>query len=230
MAAFESAKTKEQMMKAYQDMEAVFAEPELGIPSLNVGLRLYRVGEDPEKVLYFATRAFNSFTTAGKLSLPFAMALRLLGSAFYRLGRFNDSLGYLNRANEELGRLEKDKDLKVEDFRFVLLSVELELANVKGAMGRTEDAIGNLRKSLEIKEKIFEKKSREVGIGNHDIAKACVAVSNFKEALPYCLRALEIHTSLLGNDSVEVAQDRRLLGAIYSGLEERKKEIGRAHV
>ncbi|KAI7984213.1 Protein KINESIN LIGHT CHAIN-RELATED 1 [Camellia lanceoleosa] len=45
------------------------------------------------------------------------------------------------------------------------------------------------------------------------------------EALPFCLKALEIHKGQLGNNSVEVTHDRRLLGVICTGLEEHEKAL-----
>ncbi|XP_057965734.1 protein KINESIN LIGHT CHAIN-RELATED 1 [Malania oleifera] len=222
--AFESAKTKVEMLKAFEDMEAAFDERELGLASLKVGLKLDQEGEEPEKTLSFATRALNALNKDGKPSLPVAMTLQLLGSVCYSLKRFNDSLGYLNRANRILGRL-GEEGLSGEDIRPVLHAVQLELANVKTALGRREEAFGNLKKCFEIKEMTFEKNSRELGVANRDLAEACVAILNFKEALPYCLKALEIHRHQLGNNSVEVAHDRRLLGVIYSGLEEHEKAL-----
>ena len=159
-----------------------------------------------------------------KPSLLVAMTLQLMGSANYNLKRFNDSLGYLNRANRLLGRLEEE-GFSGEDVMPVLHAVQLELANVKTAMGRREEALGNLRKCLEIKEVTFEKDSRELGKSHRDLAEAYVAVLNFKEALPYCMKALEIHKKQLGQNSVEVAHDRRLLGVIYTGLEEHKMAL-----
>ncbi|CAL5357367.1 unnamed protein product [Camellia sinensis] len=144
--AFESAKTTEDMLKAFKDMEASFDERELGLACLKLGLKL-----DQE--------------------------------------------------------------------------VQLELANSKTAMGRREEALGNLRNCLDIKKMTLEKNSREIGNANRDLAEAYVAVLNFKEALPFCLKALEIHKGQLGNNSVEVAHDRRLLGVIYTGLEEHEKAL-----
>ncbi|CAI9774381.1 unnamed protein product [Fraxinus pennsylvanica] len=92
-------------------------------------------------------------------------------------------------------------------------------------MGRREEAIGNLRKSLEIKEMTLEEDSRELWKANRDVAEAYVAVLNFKEALPFCLNAIEIRKTQLGHNSVEVSHDRRLLGVIYTGLEEHEKAL-----
>ncbi|CAK8571790.1 unnamed protein product [Lathyrus sativus] len=222
--AFESAETTEEMLKAFSDMEVVFNEKELGLASLKIGLKLDREGEDPEKALSFANRALKAFDNDNKPSFPFAMTLQLMGSVNYSLNRFSDSLGYLNRANRVLGRLE-DEGVCVDDVRPVLHAVQLELANVKTAMGRREEALENLRKCLEIKEMTFEEDSGELGKGNRDLAEAYVAVLNFKEALPYCLKALEIHMKRLGMNSVEVAHDRKLLGIVYSGLEEHEKAL-----
>lgn len=224
--AFESAKTTEDMLKAFKDMEASFDERELGLACLKLGLKLDQEGEDPEKTLSFANRALKALDRDdNRVSLPLAMALQLLGSACYSLKRFNDSLGYLNRANRVLGRLEEEGSCSLDDIRPILHAVQLELANSKTAMGRREEALGNLRNCLEIKEMTLEKNSREIGNANRDLAEAYVAVLNFKEALPFCLKALEIHKGQLGNNSVEVAHDRRLLGVIYTGLEEHEKAL-----
>ncbi|GFZ13524.1 tetratricopeptide repeat (TPR)-like superfamily protein [Actinidia rufa] len=141
------------------------------------------------------------------------------------LKRFNDSLGYLNRANRMLIKLEEEDSCSVDDIRPILHVVQLELANSKTAMGRREDAHGNLRNCLEIKELTFEKKSREIGNANRDLAEAYVAVLNFKEALPFCLKALEIHKAQLGNSSVEVAHDRRMLGLSIREIDAAKIQI-----
>ncbi|ESQ51709.1 hypothetical protein EUTSA_v10016393mg [Eutrema salsugineum] len=224
--AFESAKTTDEMVRLFKEMELSFEGNELGLSALKLGLHLDREGEDPEKVLSYADKALKSFDVIGdKPTLLVAMALQLMGSANYGLKRFSDSLGYLNRANRILVKLEADGDCVVEDVRPVLHAVQLELANVKNAMGRREEAIENLKKSLEIKEMTFEEDSKEMGVSNRSLADAYVAVLNFDEALPYALKALEIHKKELGSNSAEVAQDRRLLGVIYSGLEQHDKAL-----
>ncbi|OWM73898.1 hypothetical protein CDL15_Pgr018958 [Punica granatum] len=223
--AFESAKTLDDMLGAFKMMESSFNERELGLAALKIGLKLDQDGEDPEKILDYAGRALRALDGDGKPNLLLAMTLHLMGSANYGLKRFNDSLGYLNRANRLLGRLEEEGSVGVADVRPVHHAVLLELANVKTAMGRREEAIGNLRKCLEIKEMMFEEGSVELGKPNRDLADAYVAVLNFKEALPFGLKALEIHKNHLGNNSVEVAHDRRILGMIYSGLEEHEKAL-----
>ncbi|KAE8692194.1 RING-H2 finger protein ATL16-like [Hibiscus syriacus] len=223
--AFESANTSEEMLKAFKDMEACFDERDLGLASLKVGLKLDQEGEDPEKALSFAEKALRALDQDGKPSLLVAMALQLMGSVNYTLKRFSDSLGYLNRANRLLGRLEEEKAANVEDIRPVLHAVQLELGNVKTAMGRREEALENLKKALEIKEMTLEKDSKELGVAYRDLAEAYVSVLNLKEALPFGSKALEIHIKELGHNSVEVAHDRRILGVIYTGMEEHAKAL-----
>ncbi|KAL1329801.1 hypothetical protein HN51_046989 [Arachis hypogaea] len=226
--AFESAETSSEMVKIFNEMERVFEERELGLASLKIGLKLEQEGEDPEKALSFAHRALkalDSDDSDNKPKLTVAMALQLLGSVNFGLKRFADSLGYLNRANRVLGRLQVEGFASVDDVRPVLHAVQLELANVKNAMGRREEALENLRKCLEIKEETFEEDAVELGKANREMAEAYVAVLNFKEALQYCTKALEIHEKHLGRNSVEVARDRKLLGIIYSGLDEHEKAL-----
>ncbi|XP_073156309.1 protein KINESIN LIGHT CHAIN-RELATED 2 [Henckelia pumila] len=228
--AFESAESLDDMLKAFKDMEACFDETELGLACLKLGLKLDQEGEDPEKTFSFAQRTLRilddgDISSSSKLSLPLAMTLQLLGSACFNLKRFNDSLSYLNRANRALSKLEGDSSYSPDHIMPILHAVQFELFNVKTAMGRREEALIHLRKALEIKEKTLEEDSRELGKANRDVAEAYVAILNFKDALPFCLKALEIHKKELGQSSVEVAYDRRLLGVIYTGLEEHEKAL-----
>ncbi|GER33372.1 tetratricopeptide repeat-containing protein [Striga asiatica] len=57
--------------------------------------------EDPEKALSFAKEHLDS---GNMLSLPIAMTLQLLGSSSFDLKMFNNSLGYLIRANRVLAK------------------------------------------------------------------------------------------------------------------------------
>ncbi|CAL1383228.1 unnamed protein product [Linum trigynum] len=224
--ALESADTVAETLKVFEEMEASFDERDLGLPALKVGLQLDQEGDDPQKTLAFATRALELLDRDdNKNSFYVSMALQLIGSVSYRLKRFSDSLGYLSRANRMLVGLEEEGTANAEDIMPLRHAVLLELANVKTAVGRREEALENLRTCLEIKGVILDKDSKEFGVANRDLADAYVAVLNFKEALPFALKALEIHQNGLGNNSVEVAHDRRLLGVIYSGLEEHEKAL-----
>ncbi|XVF80967.1 hypothetical protein PTKIN_Ptkin15bG0118400 [Pterospermum kingtungense] len=141
------------------------------------------------------------------------------------LERFDDSLECLNRAESLLCRLEKEGVASVEEIRPGMHAVQLELANVKTAMGRRDEALENLKKALNIMEMNLEKDSEELGMAYRDLADDYFLVSNLKEALPFGLKALEIHEEELGHHSAEVAHDRRILGAIYAGLGEHNKAL-----
>ncbi|KAI3806065.1 hypothetical protein L1987_21957 [Smallanthus sonchifolius] len=224
---FEASKTSDEMIEAFEQMGSSFDENEIGLACLKIGLKLDEEGEYPEKVIEFANKALKILDKNDDdddMSLPLAMNLQLLGSACYSLNRFNESLGYLNRANRILVKLEETVSDGFE-IKHVLHAVHLNLANTKNALGRREDAIGNLKKCLEIKEMTLEDNSRELGNAYRDMAEAYVAILNFKDALPYCMKAMEMHKVQLGNNSVEVAHDRRLLGVIYTGLEEHVKAL-----
>ncbi|KAL3647754.1 hypothetical protein CASFOL_008722 [Castilleja foliolosa] len=226
--AFESAESVDEMLEAFRSMETCFEEKDLGLACLKIGLKLDQLGEDPEKALSFAQRALKIFDVnnnenSDRLSLPIAMNLQLLGSTSFSLKRFNDSLGYLNRANRVLNSNCSNYD--DEQILPILHAVQFELFNVKTAMGRREEAIAHLKKALEIKEQTLDENSKELGKANRDVAEAYVAVLNFQEALPFCSKALDIHKTQLGNNSVEVAYDRRLLGVIYTGLDEHEKAL-----
>ncbi|XP_077242013.1 protein KINESIN LIGHT CHAIN-RELATED 2-like [Tasmannia lanceolata] len=226
--AFESASTTDEIFEAFKAMEFAFDEDDkrLGLACLKVGQHLDSEGIDPEKALSFASRALKILDKDDNTSLvPLAMALHLMGSVNYSLKRFNESLGFLNRANRVLGRIEEGGFGGDFDVRPVSHAVQLQLANTKTAMGRREEALVNLKMCLELKETILDPNSREFGVANRDLAEAYVTVLNFKEALPLCFKALEIHKAQLGSNSVEVAHDRRLLGVIYSGLEEHQKAL-----
>ncbi|XVF80971.1 hypothetical protein PTKIN_Ptkin15bG0118800 [Pterospermum kingtungense] len=225
MEAFGPDKTTEEMLAAFQDMEASFDVADLGLASLKVGLQLQHEGKDPEKALSFAHKALKALDQQGKRSLPVSMALHLMGCVNIRLERFDDSLECLNRADSLLCRLEKEGVASVEEIRPGMHAMQVELANVKTAMGRRDEALENLKKALNIMEMNLEKDSKELGMAYRDLADGYLLVSNLKEALPFSLKALEIHKEELGHHSVEVAHDRRILRAIYAGLGEHNKAL-----
>ncbi|XVF80944.1 hypothetical protein PTKIN_Ptkin15bG0116300 [Pterospermum kingtungense] len=223
--AFDSAKTAEEMLAAFQDMEASFDDADLGLASLKVGLQFHQQGKNPEKALFFAHKAVKALDQRGEPSLLLAIALHLMGSVNITLKRFDDSLECLNRADSLIGRLKEEGVASVEEIMPGMHAVQLELANVKTVMGRRDEALENFKKALEILEMTWEMGSEELGVAYRDLANSYLSVSNFKQALPLALKALDIHKKELGHDSVEVAHDRRVLGAIYFGAGEHKKAL-----
>ncbi|XVF80966.1 hypothetical protein PTKIN_Ptkin15bG0118300 [Pterospermum kingtungense] len=223
--AFGSAKTAEQMLAAFQDMEASLDDADLGLALFKVGFQLQQEGKDPEKALSFADKALKALDRDGQLSVLFVMTLHLLGCINITLKRFDDSLGYLTRAYNLLCRLEEEGITSVEHIRPGIHAVQTELGNLKRAMGRIDEALENYKKALEISEMTLEMDGKELGVEYRDLASGYLSVSNFKEALPFALKALDIHKKELGHDSVEVAHDRRIVGAIYSGAGEHKMAL-----
>ena len=139
-----------------------------------------------------------------------------MGSGNCRLKRFDSSLEYLNRASRVLDRYQSN-DLCGEGFRQMLIPVQWVLVKVESELWRTEEALELLRKCVEFKEEMLEKDSslsRQVGLANRDLAQSYVANLDLEEALPYCLRALEIHMKHLEQNSMDVACARRLLGSV----------------
>ena len=225
---FEAATTTEEMLSAFAALESATGEHDkkLGFACLKLGQHLDSIDSDDKvKILDFAKRALDILDREDDGSIGVIMALHLMGSASYNLRKYGDSLGYLNRASRLLRKLKNEDDNGELNVLPVSHAVQLQLANTKTALGRREDALENLKKCLEIKEAIMGPNCRELGVANRDLAEAYVSVLNFNEALPYCLKALEIHRDELGENSVEVAHDRRLLGVIYIGLEQHQKAM-----
>ncbi|KAF9612127.1 hypothetical protein IFM89_038310 [Coptis chinensis] len=224
---FEAAVSTDDILKAFKSLETVFDknEPKYGLACLKVGLHLDDEGEEPETALQFGLKAFNILDKGDKnLSIPLAMTLHLMGSASYNLKRFSDSLGYLNKANRLLVKLQSE-GCSDKEILLVLHTVQLGLANAKTAMGRNEEALENYTKGLEIKEMTLDPESKELGVAYRQVAEAYAAVMSFNDGLPYCLKALKIHKAHLGDNSIEVAHDRRILGVIYTGMQEFQKAL-----
>ncbi|KAH9620221.1 hypothetical protein KSS87_014448 [Heliosperma pusillum] len=198
---FQTAKSSDEMLEAFKKMEAKFDERDLGLPSMKLGFQLEREGKDPEKILSFANRALEIFDNAeNKCCLYIAMTLKLLGSTNYRLRKFDNALGFFKRAEKILVKLDNEGSYGGNDVKVILHAVLMELADVYAFKGMIEDIIGSLRKALELKE-------------------------NYEDGLPYGLKALGIHLRSLGENSIEVAHDRRVLGVLYCGMEEYERAL-----
>ncbi|KAG6403064.1 hypothetical protein SASPL_135281 [Salvia splendens] len=165
--AFEAAESLDEMLAAFKEMEASFDEKDLALACLKIGLKLDRDGDDPEKTLSFAQRALRIFDEnegdSGK-KMSLPIAMTL-----HLLG--SSSFG-LKRFSESLGYLSRANRV---------------LSKLEGESSYSPD------QALEIKEMIFDEDSKELGNANRDVAEAYVAVLNFKEALPFCEKAVEIH-------------------------------------
>ncbi|CAM0943129.1 unnamed protein product [Alopecurus aequalis] len=245
--AFEAASTTKDLLAAFSRLETVLplTDNRLGLACVKLGQHLESSSSaDPSRILELALRSI-VILEAGPISsgtshsdaVSLAMALHLAGSASLDLKRFHDALSFLSRALRLLSPLLPSKDAvagdgggdsdaeEVFDVRPVAHAVRLLLANVKTAMGRREEALADMRACVELKESILPPGSRELGIAYRDLAEAHATLLDFKQALPFCQRALELHESALGKNSVELAHDRRLLGVIYTGLEQHEQAL-----
>ncbi|KAK3150493.1 hypothetical protein QOZ80_3AG0233910 [Eleusine coracana subsp. coracana] len=153
----------------------------------------------------------------GGWSLHVARALRLAGAAAARTGRVSDGLESLGAAAEIVDYLRGARrgDRKVAT---VGAAVYEHLARAKTAAGRSWDAVGDLRRALELKVGFLDAGSAELGDAYRDAAEAYAGVLDFDKALTLCLKALEIAEGRSGEDSAEVAKVRRILAVIYIGL------------
>eukprot|EP01018_Ginkgo_biloba_P034496 Gb_31274 [translate_table: standard] len=223
--AFDAATTVEELMTAFEAMQSVF-DPEdkrLGMACLRIGQEFESAGKDPETILVYAKRALKIFEIDEKNTVVVAMALHLMGSVHCALKKFDESLSYLNRANRILEKLEKEgTEFQVKP---IMYAVQVLLGDTKTALGRREEALENYSQSLVLKEAVLEPDHPQLASSYRQVSEAFVAVLRFNEALPLCLKALDLHRKHLGDNSVEVATDRRLLGVIYSGLGEHKKAL-----
>ncbi|XP_074316822.1 protein KINESIN LIGHT CHAIN-RELATED 2-like [Silene latifolia] len=225
--AAKAAKSPEEMLEDFKkNMEDKFDKGELGSACMNIGLDLEKEGEDPQKIISFANRALTILDNVKNI-YSVAMTLRLLGSTYCSLRKFNDALGFLNRARKILVKLENDGNYKygVNGLKAVQLGVYKELVNVEAGMDRIKESVDYMRKCLEIQRCLMGVDSVEFGNANRDLAKMFVRIKNFKDGLLYCKKALEVHFRLLGESSVEVGLDRQVLGVIYSGMEELEKAL-----
>jgi tetratricopeptide (TPR) repeat protein len=242
--AFEAARSTNDMLAAFSRLEATVPanDKRLALACLKLGQHLEASGSaDTSRVLALALRCLGILEASPNASTPssasdavsLAMALHLAGSASFDLSRFHDALSFLSRALRLLAPLLPETGVAFEvgeepggfDVRPVAHAVRLQLANVKTALGRREEALADMRACLDLKESILPPGSRELGVAYRDLAEAHATLLDFKQALPFCQKALELHESTLGKNSVEVAHDRRLLGVIYTGLEQHEQAL-----
>ncbi|CAI9107656.1 OLC1v1007064C1 [Oldenlandia corymbosa var. corymbosa] len=222
MREFQSAKTVAEKLVIFEEMESMFEDDEEYIAGgyWSMGRELPTEAKDPEKALTFATRAVELFDKGdNELSLELVLCLNLLGQVYEELNWLHDALGCFKRA---LGILDSMKENDTGDFWSTLNRTHCLLLHIKRKIGRNEEAVNHLAKSLEIREKKLAEKPKVLGFAYMDLAEEYANLSKFKEALPFGLKALDIHIGLGSNPNI-VALVRRLLAKIYTGLKELEK-------
>ncbi|CAI9103183.1 OLC1v1001629C1 [Oldenlandia corymbosa var. corymbosa] len=147
------------------------------------------------------------------------MTYRVIGSAYEGLHRMNEGVEYYHRALELMDSVKDDDS---HDFWFGMHVIRWGLYQIKLTLERRVEAVGHLRKSLEKRESKLAENPRELAFVYMELAEQYVSVKNFKEALPFGLKALDMHVKLGSNPHI-VALARTCLGMIYSGLGEHTK-------
>lgn len=215
-------------MISFKALEASLSENDkrLGLICLKVGEILFlKFSKELEKALSFAIRALEILGKKdGVGSLPLVKALRLVGSISCKMKRFDESLESLETACQILDSSEGER-FSGKEFDYEKISIQLELANTKNAMGRRWEALINLQRSLQMRMLILEPSSLEFGSACKDVAEAYAGVLEFGEARPLCFKALEIFEANVGKNCEEVVKIRQLLGAIHVGLEENEEAL-----
>ncbi|KAK8446778.1 hypothetical protein SEVIR_9G543300v4 [Setaria viridis] len=174
---------------------------------------------DHRKALDLALKAVAPLHEShGGWSLPVARALRLAGAAASRVGLAGDGFESLGAAAEIVDHLAPARGRREPEVAAVGAAVHEQLARAKMAVGRRWDAVGDLRRALELKSGCLDEGSAELGDAYRDAAEAYAGVLDFDKALPLCSKALGIAEGRFGLDSKEVAKVRRLLAVVYTGL------------
>ncbi|KAJ1693874.1 hypothetical protein LUZ63_010572 [Rhynchospora breviuscula] len=176
--------------------------------------------EHLEKALDFGIKALQIFEKSeGGWSVQVARSLLLLGQVSFKLKRFGESLDSLNASIEIIDSLERGKDGNSE-IGLLAIEVNSQIAKVKNAMGRRWEALANLKRILELKVATLGPDNKDLATAYVDLAEAYMLALNYNDALPLCLKSLEIQKLEFGANSLEVAKVRELLGVIYTGLGE----------
>ncbi|PKU83422.1 uncharacterized protein LOC110104874 [Dendrobium catenatum] len=226
--ALDFSNNTEELLITFKALEATLSDNDqrLGLTCLKVGeILLSKGSKELEKALSFVIRALEILGRNDRGgSIPLVKALRLVGSISCKMKRFDESLESLETACQILDSLEEE-GFSGKEFDSEKISIQLELANTKNAMGRRWDALINLRRSLQMRLLVLEPDSLLLASACKDVAEAYTGVLEFGEARPLCLKALGIFEAKIGKNCEEVVKIRQLLGAIHVGLGENEEAL-----
>lgn len=198
--AFDSAKSSQEMLKAFKEMETCFEENELGAQCWKLADQIYTENGDPEKILCYGKRALRIF-----------------------LHNENANLNWSVRNLVKL--VDEDDTCSTKCVLHTLHETHLVLYKVKVAMGKGEESVPHTRAILEIKAKYLEEGSLALGLAYKDVYQAYIWIMHFRDALPFCLKALEICSHHSCHRSTVVALIRKDLGVIYNSIGEYEKAL-----
>jgi tetratricopeptide (TPR) repeat protein len=174
--------------------------------------------ENLEKALNFGIRALSIFEKSdGGWSFQVARSLLLLGKVSFKLKKYEESLDSLNTSLEIFNNLEGGNGSHSE-IGLLVIEVNSQIAKVKKSMGKRWEALVNLKTVLELKIRIFGRDNKELGTAYANLAEAYMVALSHNDALPLCLKSLDIQKSEFGANSLEVAQVRELLSVIYTAM------------
>ncbi|KAJ7562976.1 hypothetical protein O6H91_03G091300 [Diphasiastrum complanatum] len=204
-------------------MEAAFAadDPRIGVISLRLGQEHDLHAGSPHKILAYANRALKILGKGSKDTIEVGMCLHLIGSAYYKMGKYDTCLANLSRALQIISAKEEEG----QDCRALKFAVHFLLGDTMTATGKHDDALGTYTLGLSIQEELLESGHPQLAYNCRRVAEAFTQVVRFEEALPLCQKALQIHRGYHGDYSMEEASDRRLLAVIYRGLEDHEKAL-----
>eukprot|EP00249_Psilotum_nudum_P019846 c27444_g1_i2 orf=198-1802(+) len=213
-----------ELKAALDDLEAKThpGDVRIGMLCLRLAQALDSADEDPDEILRYGNRALSIFGIVEE-SVDTAMCLQVIGSAHYKMEEFEMSIPQLERAAGILKKMEavvgewKLKPLK--------LSLQLQLARSKVAIGMDEEALVNYFESLAISEKLLTPGHPELGSSYQHVAEACLEAGKHEEAMKLCFKALKIFQNFSGPNSAEVVSVRTLLVSIYVEIEEYEKVL-----
>ncbi|KAH7415690.1 hypothetical protein KP509_14G056800 [Ceratopteris richardii] len=220
------AQNVKEMQESVQYLECLLKEHEtsesdddhkIGALCLRLAQLYASKDEDPDKILVYGQRAFKILGTP-EISLDSATCLELVGCAYHKKGEYEKAVTHLERAAFILDNLKTT--VKEEEMGGLQYAVQAHLGQSNMALGRIGEAMVNFQVALAIDERLLNSQDPKLGKIYHQIAQAFMQVQDLHEALVLCLKALPIYMNCYGSVSFEVAELRKLLSAIYYGLDD----------
>ncbi|KAL2642235.1 hypothetical protein R1flu_009822 [Riccia fluitans] len=205
-------------------LEAATPEDEgVGILYLKLGQEYDAARETPTKILKCGEQAlkiFNMKYKAGEdVRAEMGMSYHLVGTAYMRMEEYEKSLSFLQKSYNIL------EEKGGENSRAAKCAVKFMIGEALSGMGKPEEALTHLRAALAEQEAILGRDHVQLGRSYRQVAETLTHVMKHEEALPLVQKSIEIHTKSHGDDSMEIAIDRRLLAVIYIGLEQHDKAL-----
>ncbi|KAL3695635.1 hypothetical protein R1sor_009711 [Riccia sorocarpa] len=205
-------------------LESATLEDEgVGILYLKLGQEYDAAGETPQKILKCgeqALKVFNNKHKAGEdVRAEMGMSYHLIGTAYMRMEEYDKSFSFLRKSYDIL------EERGGENSRAAKCAVKFMIGEALSGMGKPDEALTHLRAAVAEQEAILGRDHVQLGRSYRQLAETLTHVMKHEEALPLVQKSIEIHTKSQGEESMEIAIDRRLLAVIYIGLEQHEKAL-----